>query len=328
MREKKKAVILEAAAVSPGDLSWAPVTALCDTVLFDNTTEEEKWDRIRDAELVLTNKVIIDEAVLAQFPSIKYIGVCATGYNVVDLDAAAKRGIPVTNVPAYSTDSVAQHTFALLLDLASKITMHAQSVKNGDWTRVNTFCYWNAPIIEIHGKTLGIYGFGHIGKEVAAIAKCFGMRVLVYTAHPEKYRSYEDSRLQFTDADTLFRNSDFITLHCPQTKETTGLICSETIEKMKQGVILINVARGGLVNEQDLAGALKSGRIGGAGLDVIGHEPMQPDHPLLEAPNLLITPHIAWATIEARTRLIETVGANIRAWMEGAPQNVVNAHLL
>ena len=323
--DKKKAVILEASAVSPGDLSWAPVTEFCDTVLYDNTTESEKWDRIGDAELVLTNKVMIDEAVFARFPNIRYVGVCATGYNVVDLEAASARGITVTNVPAYSTDSVAQHTFALLLDLTSKISMHNGSVHNGDWTREQTFCYWKAPIIEIHGKTLGIYGFGNIGRTVAGIAKSFGMNVLVHTAHPEQYTDYADDRLCFTDADTLFRTADFITLHCPLTEETTGLICRETIEKMKDGAILINVARGGLVNEKDLVEALHSGKVGGAGLDVIGKEPMEEDSLLPGTPNLIITPHIAWASMEARTRLIDVIGANVRAWLDGKPQNVVNA---
>lgn len=324
MDSRKKAVILESEAVSPGDLSWAPVTDLCDTVLYGNTTEAEKWDRIGDAEIVLTNKVVIDEAVFERFPGIRYVGVCATGYNVVDLEAAARRGIPVTNVPAYGTDSVAQHAFGLLLDLASKITMHNASVKAGDWSRVETFCYWKAPIIEISGKTLGIYGFGSIGRTVAKIAESFGMKILVYTAHPEKYTDYANEQLCFTDEETLFRTSDMITLHCPQTEQTTELIRRENIEKMKDGVILINVARGGLVNEQDLIDALKSGKIGGAGLDVIGKEPMRPDHPLLQAPNLLITPHIAWASLEARARLIDIVAANLKGWMDGAPQNVVN----
>ncbi len=328
MDTRRKAVILEAAAVSPGDLSWEPVTDLCDTVIYDNTTETQKWDRIGDAEIVLTNKVIIDEKVFEKFPGIHYVGVCATGYNVVDLEAAARRGIPVTNVPAYSTDSVAQHTFALLLDLASKVSMHDASVKAGDWSRVETFCYWKAPIIEIYGKTLGIYGFGNIGRTVAKIAKSFGLRILVHTEHPEKYQEYADAQLQFTDEESLFRQSDFITLHCPQTERTTKLIRRENIEKMKRGVILLNLARGGLVDEQDLIEALESGKIGGAGLDVIESEPMRADHPLLQAPNLLITPHIAWATLEARARLIDTVGANLRAWMNGTPQNVVNRHLL
>ncbi|MBR2189170.1 MAG: D-2-hydroxyacid dehydrogenase [Eubacterium sp.] len=321
---KKKAVNLEASAVNPGDLSWDPVTAVCLVRSYDNTVEEEKWDRIQDAEIVLTNKVIIDEAVFERFPQIRYVGVCATGYNVVDLKAARERGITVTNVPAYSTDSVAQHTFALLLDLCSKVTLHDESVRAGDWSRVQTFCYWKAPVIEIAGKTIGIYGYGNIGRTVARIAKSFGMQVLVYTAHPEKYLDHADGQLTFTDEETLFRQSDFITFHCPLTPETDRLVRKENIARMRDGVILINVARGGLVCEADLAEALRSGKVGGAGLDVVAEEPMPADSPLAGVPNLIITPHIAWASSEARTRLINIVAENIRGWLEGKPQNVVN----
>ena len=320
----KKAVILEAAAVNPGDLSWDPVAELCDLRMYDNTTEETKWERFQDAEIVLTNKVVIDASVFERFPSIRYVGVCATGYNVVDLDAAAARGITVTNVPAYSTDSVAQHAFALLLDLAGKITMHDESVRDGDWVRSETFCYWKAPVIELAGKTIGIYGFGRIGRTTARIAKSFGMKVLVFTEHPDKYRDYEDDSLQFTDEDTLFRTAHVISFHCPLTEDTREIVCRDTISRMRDGVMLINVARGGLVCEKDLAEALKSGKVAGAGLDVVSEEPMRADNPLIGAPNLIITPHIAWASKEARERLIGTVANNLKGWLEGKPVNVVN----
>lgn len=320
----KKAVLLEAEAVSPDGLSWEPVQNLCDLTIYPNSTEEEKWNRIGDAEIVLTNKIKIDEATLDRFPKIRYVGVCATGYNVVDLDAARRRGVTVTNVPAYSTSSVAQHTFALMLDLASKITVHDESVKRGDWIRSEVFCYWNEPVTELEGKILGICGFGSIGRRVAQIAQAFGMKVMVNTAHPSQYLNSIGPSLRFADFGSMLHYSDIITFHCPLTKETEQIVRRENIERMKDGVLLINVARGGLVNERDLAEALRSGKVAGAGIDVISEEPMKPDNPLLHAPNILITPHIAWASREARTRLIGCVASNLAAWLSGAPQNVVN----
>jgi glycerate dehydrogenase len=320
----KKAVILEADAVNPGDLSWEPVESVCDLTIYDQTDEQTKWDHIGGAEIVLTNKVIIDEEVFRRFPSIRYVGVCATGYNVVDLDAARRRGIVVTNVPSYSTASVAQHTFALMLDLLSKISLHDASVKAGDWTRSKSFCYWKAPVDDIEGKVLGICGFGSIGRRVSEIAQAFGMKVIVYTQHPGNYLSFVGPSLRFADLTSMLSFSDIVSLHCPLTDDTKELIRRETIRRMKDGAYLINVARGGLVNEQDLADALGSGKLAGAGVDVVSDEPMKADSPLLSAPNILITPHIAWASRASRKCLIDRIASNIGAWVSGAPQNVVS----
>lgn len=320
----KKAVILEADSINPGDLSWEPVESVCDLTVYGQTDEQSKWDRIKDSEIVLTNKILIDEEVFRRFPSIRYVGVCATGYNVVDLEAAKRRGIVVTNVPSYSTASVAQHTFALMLDLLSKITLHDRSVKDGGWIRSNSFCYWEAPVDDIEGKVLGICGFGNIGRRVAKIAQAFGMKVIVYTQHPANYISYVGSSLRFADLSSMLSFSDIVTLHCPLTDDTRELIRKKTIDRMKDGAYLINVARGGLVNEQDLADALKSGKLAGAGIDVVSSEPMQPDNPLLTAPNILITPHIAWASRASRKCLIDRIASNVAAWVSGVPQNVVS----
>ena len=321
---KMKAVLLEASAISKGDVSFAPVEALCDLKTFERTTEQEKWDRLRDAEIILDNKLIIDEEVLSRYPSIRYIGVCATGYNVIDLEAARRHNVTVTNVPAYSTASVAQHTMALLLDLASKITLHSESVRRGGWAHSPVFCYWEAPVTELAGRTLGIVGYGSIGRSVARIAASLGMNILVSTRHPEKYTASADDTLHFVSFDEMLSSSDAITFHCPLTDETEHMVNADTISRMKDGVFLINTARGGLVNEADLAAALKSGKVAGAGVDVISEEPMKPDNPLLTAPNILITPHIAWASIEARTRLVNQIAGNLSAWLEGRPVNVVS----
>ncbi|HAJ74459.1 MAG TPA: glycerate dehydrogenase [Lachnospiraceae bacterium] len=319
-----KTVILEKKVVDPGDVSWEPVTRLCETVVYDHCHEEDKFEKIADADIVLTNKVIIDEEVFERCPKVKYVGVCATGYNVVDLSAARKHGVVVTNVPAYSTASVVQHTFALLLDIASKITVYDNSVKKGDWINSEDFCYYKEYPVELEGKTLGIYGFGNIGRGVAKAAQAFGMNVLVHTANPDKYLSYINKQLRFADANSLFAYSDIISFHCPLTDETKGLVCAENIAKMKDGVVIINVSRGPIVNEKDLANALKSGKAAAAGIDVIATEPMLPDNPLMDAPNVYITPHIAWASREARMRLINIVAGNIEAWMNGDPVNVVS----
>ena len=319
-----KAVILEGRAANPGDISWDPVISLADTTIYDTTTEEQLVDRIAQTDAILVNKLAVTESVFEQFPQIRYVGECATGYNNIDLKAARSHHVTVTNVPAYGTASVVQHTFALLLDLTNKVSLHNASVKAGDWTRSENFCYWKAPIVELDGKTMGIVGFGHIGQGVAHIATAFGMRRLVYTAHPNKYRAYEDETLSFVSLDQLLRNSDVITLHCPLTDENRGLICADTIARMRDGAFLLNLSRGPLVVEQDLAAALTSGKIAAAGVDVIEKEPMRADNPLLTAPHIVITPHIAWASIEARKRLVSTAAANLAAWMDGKPQNVVS----
>lgn len=316
-----KAVILEAGAITKGDISWDPVTSLADTVVWDNTIEENKISHIGDAELVLTNKVVMDEDLFKKCPSIKYIGVCATGYNVVDIEACRKRGIAVTFVPAYSTESVAQLCFGLILTGACRIDLHDKSVKQGDWIRSEIFCYQVAPVMELAGKTLGIVGFGNIGRRVADMALAFKMNVIASTAHPEKYKSFESDHLHFTDRETLFRNSDVISLHCPLTSETENMINEESISEMKHGVILVNVSRGGLIDENALAEALRKGQVGYAGVDVIAKEPMAKDDPLLTAPNITITPHIGWASYEARTRLINVIADNLHSFLTGGNLN-------
>lgn len=316
-------VILEGDAVDPGDIGWGPVEALGETIVHHNTTEEDKWEHIGDADAVLTNKVVIDEAVFERFPRIRYVGVCATGYDVVDVEAARRRGVVVTNVPAYGTRSVVQHTWALLLELASKTAVHAGSVRRGDWTRSKTFCYWLEPTVELAGKTMGIYGFGNTGRGVADVALAMGLDVVVRTLHPEKYAPRADGRLRFVDEDAFFRVPDVLSFHCPLTPATRGLVCAANLAKAKDGVYVLNVSRGPVVVEQDLADALRSGKVAGAGLDVVCAEPMAPDNPLIGAPNLVVTPHIAWASREARRRLVGIVAANLRAFLDGTPRNAV-----
>lgn len=322
-----KAVYLEKAAVSRGDLSLEPLTKLAETKVFENTTEADKFEHIGDAEMVYANKIIFDEEAFERLPQLKYIGVCATGYNVIDLEAAKRHGVTVTNVPAYSTESVAQLAWGFIIESASRISAHNESVHKGDWVRSETFCYWNYPLMELCGKSLGIIGFGNIGRRVAEIALAFRMKVLVHTAHPEKYAedamAKGESGLRFVPLEEIWKDADIISLHCPLNRDTEKLICRETIAKMKDGVILINVSRGGLVHEQDLADALRSGKVAAAAADVVSVEPMQADNPLLSAPNLCLTPHLAWASLEARKRLIDVVAANAAAFLRGEKQNVL-----
>ena len=320
-----KAVYLEEGAVNPGDISLEPITRLIETTVYNNTTEEDKYEHIGDAEVVFTNKVIFDEETFERLPNLKYIGVCATGYNVIDLDAARRHNVVVTNVPAYSTESVAQLTWGFILETASHISRHNESVHNGDWVKSETFCYWLEPVVELAGKTIGILGFGNIGKRVAEIANAFKLNVLVYTAHPEKYEGTEEAKfVQFVSQDELFSRSDIVSLHCPMTKETEQIICTENIAKMKDGVVIINVSRGGLVNEAELAEALKSGKVRMAAVDVVTKEPMEASNPLLTAPNMIITPHLAWASVEARKRLVEVISGNFESYLKGEKKNVVS----
>lgn len=318
---KMKGVLLEAAAINKGDMSWEELSELVDLTIYENTTEENKYDHIGDAEVIFDNKVLIDEEVFSKCPNIKYVGVCATGYNVIDTDAASKRDITVTNVPAYSTDSVVQLTWALILEQTCNLSLHNESVKNGDWINSEIFCYWLKPITELADKTLGIIGYGNIGKKVAAIAKGFGMNVLVNTEHPEKYAN---ENINFVDKDSIFRNSDIISLHCPLTEDTKEIIRKENIDKMKDDVRLVNVSRGGLVNENDLVNALNNGKVLSAGVDVVVTEPMKADNPLLTAENIIITPHIGWASIDARKRLVDEIVKNYKAFLNNEKRNVVN----
>ena len=322
-----KAVYLEKGAVSRGDLSLEPITSLMDTTVYENTTEENKYEHIGDAEIVYNNKIIFDEETFQKLPNLKYIGVCATGYNVIDLGAAKKHGVTVTNVPAYSTESVAQLAWGFIIELASRISEHNASVHNGDWVKSETFCYWNNPIMELAGKTIGIIGYGNIGRRMAEIALAFRLKVRIYTAHPDKYKDDPmisgQGDISFVSLDEIWEDSDIITLHCPMNKATEKLICRETIDKMKDGVLIINVSRGGLVNEQDLADALASGKVAAAAADVVTVEPMKADNPLLTAPNMCLTPHLAWASLEARSRLIDVVSSNVKAYLNGEKLNVL-----
>lgn len=310
-----KTVVLDGHAVNPGDLSWEWLSEIGEYEVYDRTLPSDIKKRAFDAEYIITNKVVFDKEVIDSLPNLKYIGLTATGYNIVDTDYAAKRGITVTNVPAYSTESVAQHTFALLLELMTHPAKHSESVKAGDWARNDYFCYWITPQIEISGKTLGIIGGGSIGNRVAEIAKAFGMKVLV------SGRTQKEGRV---DLDTLLSESDIISVHCPMTNETAGLINRDTIAKMKDGVFVVNTARGGIINELDMAEALKSGKVAGFAADVISSEPPENNNPLIAAPNTVITPHIAWASFTARGRLMEVVRTNLLGFIQGDIKNKVN----
>lgn len=311
-----KIVILDGYAANPNDLSWEPLAALGEMCLYERTAPEEVAARIRDAEAVLTNKVVLTRELMAAAPKLRYVGVLATGYNVVDTAAARELGVTVTNIPAYSTDSVAQMTFALLLEICQHAGRHSDAVHNGRWTNSRDFCFWDYPLIELAGKTMGVIGYGRIGRRVAEIARCFGMNVLVWTRTP---RDPECVTL-----DELLAKSDVISLHCPLFPETKNLINAETIAKMKTGAILINTARGPVVNDHDLRAALDAGKLYAAGLDVSTVEPIPADNPLLGCDRVIFTPHIAWATKEARVRLMDIAVENLRAFIAGSGINVVN----
>jgi glycerate dehydrogenase len=317
-----KIVVLDGSALNPGDLSYDCLNQFGQVTLYQKTnTEEETIRRIGDHDIVLVNKVSITDRILEACPSVKLICVQATGYNVVDTAACARRGIPVTNVPSYGTAAVAQFTFALMLELCHRIGHHDRMVHEGKWCESPGFCFWDTPQMELAGKTLGIIGFGRIGQAVAALAKAFGMKVLAYSRR--KLPEYAHLA-ECVDLDTLLAKADFISLHCPLTSENTGMINAETISRMKEGAILINTARGGLLDEQAVADALKCGKLGAAAVDVVSEEPMKRENPLLYAQNCIITPHIAWAPKESRQRLLDCVVENIRCYLEGNPQNVVN----
>lgn len=317
-----KIVILDGHAMNPGDLDYGCLKQFGSVTVYPNTENEvEAIQRIGDAEIVLINKVPITEFLLNHCPNLRYIGVQATGYNVVDCESCKKRGVVVTNVPTYGTDAVAQFTIALILELCHRIGLHNQSVHNGDWIRSSSFCYWITPQMELCGKTLGIIGFGRIGQAVAKLASAFGMKVLAYS---RTHHSGFDSLAEYTDLDTLLTQSDIVSLHCPLLPATAKIINEESIKKMKDGAMLINTARGGLVDEAALLSALKTEKLRGAAVDVVSEEPMSPDNPLLKTDKCIITPHIAWAPVESRQRLLNCVVENIRCYLNGKPQNVVN----
>lgn len=311
-------VILDGHALNPGDLSWKCFEQFGNVQYYDRTVgETEAIQRIGSADIVIMNKVPITESVLQACPSIKLICILATGYNVVDCSATAKRNIPVCNVPGYGTDSVAQFTFALLLELCHHVNLHSESVHNGEWSSCPDFCYWKTPQMELAGKTIGIIGYGAIGQAVGKIARAFGMNVLAYN------RTLR-SGSEYVTLDELLEKSDVISLHCPLFEENKGMINAELIRKMKDGVILLNTARGGLLDEQAVADALRTGKICAAAIDVVSGEPISRENPLLTAPNCVITPHIAWAPLEARQRILDITVRSIQAFLSGKTENVVN----
>lgn len=315
-----KITILDGYAANPGDVSWDAIKALGDVTVYERTSADKVVQRIADSDGILLNKVQITRDIVAQCPNLKYIGVLATGYNVVDTAACRKKGIVVTNIPSYSTDAVAQHVFAFILAFANRVAEHSASVHNGDWITNPDFCYWLSPLTELAGKTLGIFGFGNIGQKVAKIAHTLGMNVIVHVHSEKSFTGGEKT----VSTEELFRQADFLTLHAPMTNETANLINEQTLSLMKPTAILINTARGGLVDEQAVRSALDRKKIAGYAADVILNEPMNADCPLCGAPNCLLTPHIAWAPKETRERLLSIATENLRAFLAGKPQNVVN----
>ena len=317
-----KIVVLDGYTVNPGDLSWSGMEELGEVTGYDRTPEELIAERIKDAEIVYTNKTPVSKSTLEACPSIKYIGVLATGYNVVDIEAAKEKGIPVSNIPAYGTEAVAQFTIALLLELCHHIGAHSQCVMEGDWTKSKDFCFWNYPLTELAGKTMGIIGFGRIGQATAKIAQALGMNILAFSRN--RNESMESEPCRYADFDELLANSDVISLHCPLLPSTLGIINKETIAKMKDNVMILNSSRGPLIAETDLMEALNSGKVGGAAVDVVSVEPMKADNPQLKAKNCIITPHIAWAPKETRQRLMNIAVDNLKSYLNGRPGNIVN----
>lgn len=316
-----KIIVLDGYAANPGDLSWEELKALGDCTIYERTTPEEVLQRAAGAEILLTNKTILTAEHMSQLPELKYIGVLATGYNVVDIEAAKEREIIVTNIPAYSTDSVAQMVFSHILNICQQTKHHSDEVRCGRWSNNPDFCFWDTPLIELRGKKLGIIGLGHIGYMTARIAIGFGMQVYAYTSKSHFQLPPEIHKMELNE---LFRECDIISLHCPLTEATREIVNAERLKQMKPTAILINTGRGPLINEQDLADALNAGIIYAAGIDVLSQEPPQADNPLLTARNCYITPHIAWATTAARKRLLHVMTENIKAYQAGKPINVVN----
>ena len=318
-----KIVVLDGYCENPGDLSWAPLEQFGEVVVYDRTPDnaEAVIERLKDADILVGNKNTITGEIMDACPKLKYIAVQATGYNVIDTAAAKERGIPVSNVPTYGTMAVAQHTLALLLEITNMVGHHNDRVHAGRWAEGPDWCFWDSPLMELDGKTMGIIGFGKIGQQTARMAKAFGMNILAAGSRPT-----EEGRAiaEYVDMDELFAKSDVISLHCPLFPNTKGIICKENIDKMKDGVIILNSSRGPLVVEEDLADALRRGKVKAAAVDVVSAEPMTNDNPLLTAPNCIITPHIAWAPKEARQRIMNTTAQNIEAFLKGEPINVVN----
>ena len=314
----KKLTILDGHAVNPGDLPWNFLDGIVDYKVYERTSPEEVIERIGNSDAVFLNKIQITKEIFDACPNLKYIGVLATGYNVIDLEAARAHGVTVTNIPAYSTDSVAQHVFSFILYFTNQVAQHSASVMNGDWVKCPDFCYWNGSLSELSGKTLGIFGYGNIGKRVASIAQAFGMKVICCTRTPK------EGMPEPVSFEELLKRSDFLTLHAPLTDQTKNIINKESLSLMKKSAYLINTARGGFVVEKDLAACLNEGGISGYAADVLLQEPMAADNPLLKAKNCVITPHIAWAPLETRKRLQGIAEENLKAWLSGKPINVVS----
>lgn len=314
-------VLLDGYASNPGDLTWEPLKEMGEVTVYDRTQPSEVVERAHDAEIIVTNKVTLTRQTLEQLPNLRLICVLATGYNTIDTLAARDLGITVCNVPAYSTDSVAQMVFAQILNMTNRVAHYARQTREGRWSAAPDFCYWDLPVSELAGKTLGIVGLGHIGAKVASIARDFGMDVFAFTS---KNSIDLPDYIQKTTLEGLFGVSDILTLHCPLTPDTHELINARTLARMKHGALLVNTGRGPLVNEADVAEALASGQLGGYGADVMCSEPPAADNPLFAQPNAFITPHIAWASVEARQRLLNATFDNIRAFQDGHPRNVVN----
>ena len=320
-----KIVILDGYTENPGDLSWRELEKLGDVTVYERTSltdEEEAIRRLEGAEVAITNKTPITRRVMDSCPQLKYISMLATGYNVVDADYARERGIPLSNIPTYGTAAVGQFAIAMLLEICHHVAHHSQSVHEGRWEACADWCYWDYPLIELDGKSMGIIGFGRIGQQTGRIAKALGMKILAYDSYPNDAGR---EIAEYVDLDTLLASSDVIALHCPLFPETRGIINRETIAKMKNGVIILNNSRGPLVVEQDLADALNSGKVYAAGVDVVSTEPIRGDNPLLTAKNCIITPHISWAPKESRQRIMDTVVSNVKSYLAGAPANVVNS---
>lgn len=318
-----KAVILDGQTLNPGDNSWTPIERILPVTLYEKTLTEDIIDRSKDAEILLTNKTPLTRETLLQLPKLKYIGVLATGYDVVDIAAAAELGIVVTNTPGYANNAVPEHVFALIFECYRQIGLHSKQVKHGEWGQNGQFCFWNTPQRELGGKTIGIIGFGNTGNNVARIANGFGMNILAYAPRPKPLPNYNN--FNYAELSDVLAQSDIVTLHCPLTEDTKHIINEASLKIMKQDAIIINTARGPLLEEQAVADALTKGKLGGLAVDVVSQEPIASDHPFLSTPNTFITPHLAWATIEARMTLMQIAADNIKAFLAGTPHNVVTS---
>jgi glycerate dehydrogenase len=316
-----KIVVLDGYTLNPGDLSWDGFKKYAEPVVYDRTPPAQVTERVGDAELVLTNKTVLKSSTLRELPKLRYIGVLATGYNVVDVEEAHKLGITVTNIPTYGTSSVAQYAFALLLELCHQVKLHSDAVRAGEWTRSVDWCFWKTPLVELAGKTMGVVGSGRIGRQTMKIADAFGMRIIAHDTYTANTPEYEGFR--WASLEELLRESDVVSLHCPLTPETEGLMNADRLKLMKPSAFLINTSRGPLVVDKDLADALNNNRLAGAALDVLSVEPPAETNPLLNAKNCLLTPHMAWATKEARSRLMDIAVENLAAFLSGKPQNVI-----